>query len=193
MGGSECGDVVANASQTVASPYVTAFGGGSVMVWGGICGVNRTKLVVLNGNLNGARYRDEILRPVVVPFLQPRGPDAIFQHDNATSHTCHVSRTFLQQQNVHVLDWPVKSPDLSHIEHVWDVLGRRVRRRRNQPTNLQELAQALTEEWDSIPANVIQRYNGSMRRRCNAVIQAIGGHTLLDMKLTLRTPQVLID
>jgi len=49
-----------------------------------------------------------------------RGPGAIFQH-NATPHTCHVSRTFLQQQNVHVFDWPAKSPDLSPIEHVWDV------------------------------------------------------------------------
>jgi len=52
-----------------------------------------------------------------------------------------------------VLDWPAMSPDQSPIEHVWDVLGRRVRRRRYQPTNFQELAQALTEEWDNISAN----------------------------------------
>jgi len=77
-----------------------------------------------------------------------------------------------------MLDWPAKSPHLSPIEHVWDVLGRRVRRRRNQPTNLQELNQALREEWDNIPPNVMRRYIGSMRRRCNAVIQANGGHTL---------------
>jgi len=84
-----------------------------------------------------------------------------------------VSRTFLEQLNVHVLDWP----DLSPIERVWDVLGRRVRRRRNQPTYLQDVAQALTDEWDNIPANVIRRFIRSMRRRCNAVIQANGGHT----------------
>jgi len=48
---------------------------------------------------------------------------------------------------------------------------------KNHPTNFQELAQALTEEWDIIPANVIRRYIGSMRRRCNAVIQANDGHT----------------
>jgi len=87
----------------------------------GINGGNLTRLELVNGNLNGARYGDAILRPVVVPFLQRRGPGAIFQHDNATTHTCHVSRTFLQQQNVNVLDWPANSPDLSPIEHVWDV------------------------------------------------------------------------
>jgi len=86
-----------------AGCYITEcdrFGGSTVMVWGGICGGNRTRLVVGNGNLTGARYRDEILRPVVVPFLQRYGQGAIFQQDNATPHTCYVSRTFLRQNNV---------------------------------------------------------------------------------------------
>lgn len=153
------------------------FGGGSVMVWGGICGRNRTRLIVVDGNLNGVRYQDEILRPVVVPFLQRQGVGAIFQQDNAPAHTSRVSRTFLQDSNVEVLDWPSKSPDLSPIEHIWDVLGRRLRGRQNQPANLQELAQALIQEWDNIPANVIRRHTSSMRRRVNAVINANGGHT----------------
>jgi len=153
------------------------FGGGSVIVWGGICGGNRPRLVVVNRNLTGARYRDEILRPVVVPFLQRHRPGAIFQQDNATSHTCHVSRTFLRQNNVQVLDWPARSSDLSPIEHVWDVLGRRVRRRQIKPRNLQELAQPLIQEWGNIAANVIRRHTRSMRRRINAVIKTSVGHT----------------
>jgi len=130
------------------------FGGDSVMVWGCILGGNRTRLVVVNGNLTGARYRDEILRPVVVPFLQRHGPGANFQQDNATLHTCHVSRTFLRQNNVQVLDWPARSPDLSPIKQVWDVLGRRDRRRQNKPRNLQELAQALIQEWGNNLFNI---------------------------------------
>ena len=153
------------------------FGGGSVMVWGGICGGTRTRLLVLNGNLTGIRYRDEILRPVVLPFLRRHGVGAILQQDNAPAHTSRVSRTFLQQNNVQVLDWPSKSPDLSPIEHVWDVLGRRVRERQNQPSNLQELAQALIAEWNNISPRIIRRFTSSMRRRCNAVYFANGGHT----------------
>ena len=50
------------------------FGGGGVMVWGGICGP-RTRLIIIiiiiHGNhLTGQRYRDEVLRPAVVPFLR---------------------------------------------------------------------------------------------------------------------------
>jgi len=113
------------------------------------------------------RYRDDILRPIVVPFVQRHAPGAICQQDNATPHTRHVIRMFLRQNIVQVLDWPVMSPDLSLIEHVWDVLGQRVRRRQKKPRNLQELAQALIQEWGNISANVIRRHTRSMRRRKN--------------------------
>jgi transposase len=51
------------------------------------------------------------------------------QHDNATRHTACSVCDFLQDRNVSVLPWPVKSPDLNPIEHVWDPLDQRVRAR----------------------------------------------------------------
>ena len=52
-------------------------GGASLMVWGGISGLHRTGLVVIQGNLNGVRYMDEILQQQVEPFMQKpsRGRD----------------------------------------------------------------------------------------------------------------------
>ena len=44
--------------------------GGSVMVWGGISSRGRTTLVVVDGTLTGIRYRDEIIRPHVRPYVQ---------------------------------------------------------------------------------------------------------------------------
>ena len=45
------------------------FGGGSVMVWGGISLEGRTDLhVIANGTLTAVRYRDEILRAIVRPY-----------------------------------------------------------------------------------------------------------------------------
>jgi hypothetical protein len=44
------------------------FGGGGVIVWGGISHVGKTNLEIVVGNLNGIRYRDEILAPIVLPF-----------------------------------------------------------------------------------------------------------------------------
>lgn len=62
-----------------------------LVVWGGICGGNCTGHVVVYGNLHGVRYQDEILRPVVLPFLQCHGAGTIFQQDNMPAHTCLFS------------------------------------------------------------------------------------------------------
>ena len=45
------------------------------------------------------------------------------------------------------IDWPAMSPDLSCIEHIWDVLGRAVSVRLQGNNTLQDLRQFLREEW----------------------------------------------
>lgn len=148
----------------------------SVMVWAGINNNRKTNLVVIDRNLNAQRYRDEILAPVVIPYVNAN-PNAIFQQDNARPHTARLTTQYLQANNVDVMEWPSKSPDLSPIEQVWDLLDRRVRQRPVQPQTLRQLQHALVQEWNNIPMNVIRRYIRSMRRRCRAVIQSAGGHT----------------
>ena len=156
---------------------VWLFGGGGLMVWGGICGDVKTRLVVIRGNLNAQRYRDDILRPVVVPFLQQQPRGLIFQHDNARPHTARLTQNFLANANVQVLPWPACSPDMNPIEHLWDHLDRQIRRRRVPPVNVQDLERRLLEEWQRITPNVIRRLTSSVRRRVLACIDAHGGHT----------------
>jgi hypothetical protein len=111
-----------NADVNVVSkvPHV----GGGVMVWADISYGQRTQLHLSDGNLNAQRYRDEILRPIVVPFI--RRHQLMFQHDNARPHVTSVFTHFLEDENVPVLPWPAYSPDMSPIEHVWNALDRRV-------------------------------------------------------------------
>ena len=91
-------------------------GGGSVMVCGGISHGLKSQLVVVDGNLTAARYRDEILRPHVIPFLQQH--NLTLQQDNARPHVARICQVFLANNNVQPLDWPPYSPDLSPIEHL---------------------------------------------------------------------------
>ena len=84
---------------------------------------------------------------------------------------------FLQDRNVSVLPWPAKNPDLNPIEHIWDLLDRRLRARAIPPRNVQELADALVEQWGNISQQELSNLVQSMRRRCTAEVNAAGGHT----------------
>ena len=53
--------------------------------------------------------------------------------------------------------WSSKSPDLNPIEHLWDDLDRRVCSRQPAPQTMQELQQALEQEWGRIPQDRIRR------------------------------------
>ena len=99
------------------------FGGGSVMVWGGIAHGIKSQLIIVAGNITAVRYRDEILRPVAVPLVQQR--NLILQQDNARPHVARVCQDFLANNNIAPLAWLPYSPDLTPIEHMWDELDRR--------------------------------------------------------------------
>lgn len=156
---------------------VTSFGGGSVMVWGGISLTGKTRLVIIGGNLNAERYRDEILQPVAIPYLHSLGPNSILQDDNARPHRAGFLRDYLQNLGVERMEWPASSPDLNPIEHLWDQLGRAVRARVTNTTTLADLRQMLDEEWDAIPQQCVTRLVTSMRRRCQAVVAVYGSST----------------
>ena len=55
-------------------------------------------------------------------------------------------------------------------------LDRRVCSRQPAPQTLQELQQALEQEWERIPQDGIRRLIESMPRRVRAMLQANGGH-----------------
>ncbi|UYV68121.1 hypothetical protein LAZ67_5003112, partial [Cordylochernes scorpioides] len=83
----------------------------------------RSPLLRIQGTMTAQRYVDDVLRPVTFPYLQ-RVPNALYQQDNARPHTARISQQALQ--DVQMLPWPPYSPDLSPIEHVWDIIGRRL-------------------------------------------------------------------
>ena len=132
------------------------------MVWGGISHGVKMPLVVIQGNLTAVRYRDQVLMPHVLPLVNAH--NLSFQHDNARPHVARVCRDFLNQNNVQVLYWPPYSPNLNPIEHLWDALDRRVRKRINVP-NVAQLQLALIQEWNNIPQRAIDNLVGSMVRR----------------------------
>ncbi len=76
-------------------------GGGGVMVWAGVCYGQRTLCIQNAINEMHLRYRDEILRPIVVPFIHDHY--LMLQHDNARPHVARICTQFLEAENIPVL------------------------------------------------------------------------------------------
>ncbi len=83
-----------------------AHGGGEVMVWADVCYEQRTQVHFIDAILNAQRYRDEILRPIVVPFIHDH--HLMLQHDSARPHV---------EGSVHN-SWKLKISHFLHGHHI---------------------------------------------------------------------------
>ncbi|GFW53396.1 transposable element Tcb1 transposase [Trichonephila clavipes] len=146
------------------------------MVWGAIAYHGRSQLLRIVGNLNSTRYINEVLQPQDIPFLQGL-PGAVFQQDNARTHIAKTVKSYLDSQQVQLLPWPAYSPDISPIEHVWDIVGGRLARDLRPVVSIDEFWLRIQTIWNTLPQADIQNLFNSMPRRVAALIAARGGHT----------------
>ncbi len=103
------------------------------------------------------------------PFMTTVYPssDGYFQKDNAPCHKAQIiSDWFLEHDNEFtLLKWPPQSPDLNPIEHLWDVVEREICIMDVQPTNLQQLRDAIMSIWTKFSEECFQHLVESMPRR----------------------------
>jgi len=92
------------------------------------------------------------------------GENFLLMHDNAPHKVGCVS-DFLNVEGKRTMGWPACSPDINLIEHVWDMLGRRLRSITTAVQNPERVAAALVEIWDNLPQDMIDNVIRSMKRR----------------------------
>ncbi|GFU34307.1 transposable element Tc3 transposase [Trichonephila clavipes] len=104
-------------------------------------------------------------------------PDFIFMDDDAACHRAVLIDDFLETKNIQRMSWPAISPDLNPIEHVWNMLERKIATLSHPPSSVRELKKASQEAWNRLSPQLIHHLIASMVNRCAACLAVRGDHT----------------
>jgi len=142
-----------------------------IFAWGGFCIEGKTSLYCFSEIMNAEFYVEILCRhlPEIEELL---GDEWWFQQDNDPKHTSHCAQNFLQDNMPEVIDWPSNSPDLNPIENLWSIVKRNVEKK--MPKNTDDLRLFMVKEWDDIPESTLIGLVGSMKRRCELIIENNG-------------------
>ena len=152
--------------ETCVQPRVQA---GGLTIWAAFHHHAKSQIVFFSGRrLEPSGLYRRILEETMLPFAgETFGENFLLQDDNAPCRRARAIQQFLNFEDVNRLPWPACSPDMNPIENLWAELSRvdLLINRVVQPTNLDELQQCLTEEWDAIPMRTLESLNNGMPRR----------------------------
>ena len=111
----------------------------------------------------------------VFPFINRLDKNnAIYQQDNAATHTSKFTKDWFKTKNIDIFDWLTKSPDLNPIENLWGILSRRVYKNKRQFEDRETLKSCIKLYWIEIPSEILKRILDSMQNRCVEVLQLKG-------------------
>lgn len=150
------------------------FGGGSLMLWAGFSMHGKTHLAKCSTKMNSSKYL-EMLECVLIPFTDDvMDGDFVFQQDNASIHVSRQSKTWFEDKDIELLDWPAVSPDLNPMENLWGILARKIYANGHQFLSVDELYVAVCNAWREIPFTVLENLINSMPNRVFELIQLKG-------------------
>jgi transposase len=154
-------------------------GGGSLMVWGCFTAEGVGYLCKIDGGLDSDLYCSILKEDLMgsLKYYNLDVNDVIFQQDNDPKHMSKRAQKCLNELGLTVLEWPPQSPDLNPIEHLWDVLKRKLNAHPEQPKSMHELWERIESDWESITKDECMHLIESMPERIEAVLKAKGGVT----------------
>lgn len=98
--------------------------------------------------------------------------DYLFQQDNDPKHTADIVKLWLLYNTPKQLKTPPQSPDLNPIEHLWDMLEKKIRT--HQITSKTMLKEVMEQEWGNITSAETTKLVQSMPKRLAEVLRRKG-------------------
>jgi transposase len=149
----------------------------TVNMWAWISARGPGVLWHIDTRLNSPEYIS-ILNNIMLPSVSLLYPDQfLFQQDNCPVHTAHIVQDWFRQNNIHIVDWPSRSPHLNPIENVWGLLVKKIQRQNLRPRNVEEMLEILHNTWETIEDDYFLNLCHSMPRRLAEVVNRNGAMT----------------
>jgi transposase len=123
------------------------------MIWGGIWWDGRTDLCFVDGIVDQYQYQEILLHYLIRPHLDD-GKEVL--QDGAKAHTADSTWEFIDENGVHMIQNPPRSPDLNPIEKVWGWIKHEVNK--HNPSTVDELKELIQKYWNEIPQTTIQQF-----------------------------------
>jgi transposase len=98
--------------------------------------------------------------------------------DNAPGHGAITTIAELKARSITPIYWPPRSLDLNPIETIWNWMKDYIDKHYPEiHGSYSKLRQIVNEAWKAIPDEKVKDLIKDMKKRCQAVIDADGGHT----------------
>ncbi|WUR04877.1 transposase [Vairimorpha necatrix] len=154
-----------------------AMGGTSVMIWGCFNFSGKSRLAIIEENIDSNKYQN-ILDDYLIPFIiQQNLMDPIFQQDNARPHVSKSTKNWFVNNNIERMFWPALSPDLNSIENLRGELSSMVYGDGKTYDDIDSLKKSINENWHIISQRYCQKLVDSMEKRLTIVLNNDGGST----------------
>lgn len=147
-----------------------------VMIWGAIGYNFKSNLVFFDRSVNSDTYYNNA---ILGSHLKANADYVyglngwFFQQDNARPHVSRKTLSNLRNSGITLFPfWPAHSPDLSPIEIIWAIMGKRVEKFR--PKTVQHLMMIIQYVWNNLSFQTINSLIDSFPRRLRKCIQNRG-------------------